>query len=440
MDNQTNGDLDSLGGNLLPLRPDADKGREPDLIPCRMGTRMMSRAALLERIESAFYEEHGDDSPQLREAHTSAQRLRLILDTADYVLAVESITLSQDDKADLIRRAFSDLFGYGPLDELFADERVTTISLDGASRAAVRYGSGELATIPPLFEDDAHLRRILARLLMHAGAELRDDQPIVETGLRVNERPVSISLVGPPVAFIISADMRLHPRQAPSLDDLAQSGFMTDDAAHFLKSLAASPYGAAVVGESETGKTTLLNALANWLPQPERVIAVERAGEMRVPPDTQRLVVQWPVGDMMGISFGDQIGAALVQHPGCILLDEVRADEPESIAPLLEADDAPRQLWAFRGAPDSKRLQSALGMLARRAGTGQGEALVHALYERLPFVISVVRVREQLQLFSIGEWQPSAVSEYPDLVLLFQYQEGAARSTGRNPNRAVVLG
>ncbi|MCZ2096413.1 MAG: hypothetical protein LC121_09145, partial [Anaerolineae bacterium] len=138
-----------------PLRPNADRGREPKLVPGRMGTRMYSMAALLERIEDAFRDEYSDAI--LREAGTPQQRMKLILETTNYVLAVESIQASADDKAELIRRIYSRLYGYGPLDALFLDERVTTIALNGADRAAVRYGHDELTDLPPLFDDDAHL-------------------------------------------------------------------------------------------------------------------------------------------------------------------------------------------------------------------------------------------------------------------------------------------
>src|SRR3954451_5701540 len=178
-----------------PLRHNADKGREPHLVPGRSGTRMYSMAALIERIEDAFREEH--DASQLREASTAQARLKLILETTDYVLAVESVRLTSDEKADLVRRAYSQLFGYGPLDGLFLDERVTTISLNGADRAAVRYGHGELVDMPLLFEDDEHLRAVIERLLIDAGAELRDDLPAIETGLTIGDRPVSLSVILP---------------------------------------------------------------------------------------------------------------------------------------------------------------------------------------------------------------------------------------------------
>ena len=419
-----------------PLHHDADKGREPRLVPGRMGTRLYSMAALLERIEDAFRDEH--DSTQLREASTAQQRLKLILETTDYVLAVESVRLTSDEKADLVRRAYSQLFGYGPLDGLFLDDRVTTISLNGADRAAVRYGHDELVTLPLLFEDDEHVRAVIERLLMDAGAELRDDLPAIEAGLVIGDRPVSLSVVLPSIAFGFNVDIRVHPRRSPTLDKLTDAGFMTEVALKLLRQLLASKYGFVIAGETETGKTTLLNALAQELPQKEQTVSIERAGELRLPPEIKRFTVHWPVGDEPGTSFGDQILAGLAAEPNCLLLDEVRSDEPEAIAPLLELDSDShplRQIWVVRGAPDHKRLQSALGMLARRADLGQGEALVHALYERLPFIVTVARIRGQLRLFSIAEWQSRIDTDYPDYVMLMRYEEGRAQPTSNQAAR-----
>lgn len=404
--------------------------RLPKLVEGRRGTRLYSIAALVERVLDQFAAEHGADSPALREADTPAKRLRLILDAANYVLAVESVSLSADERAELVNKAYSELFGYGPLDALFVDERVTTIALKGADRAAVRYGHGELTSVGPLFDDDAHLQRILSRLLLDAGAQYREDLGIIETGLKVGDRPVSLSLVMPPYTMEANADIRIHPAQPPSLADLVASEFMTEESAALIGQIAASPYGFAIVGEPETGKTTLLNAIAHALPV-DGLFSVERAGELQLPPGAARLRAEWAVDEKQGITFGDQILTALAKSPACLLLDEVRADEPNTIAPLLELENPPRQIWAVRGAPDAKRLQSALGMLARRANIGSGEALVHALYERLPFVLTVARIHERLQLFSVAEWQSRVDTDYPDYVMLFQYQEGAARPTGK---------
>ncbi len=411
----------------LPLQPDADKGREPRFVPGARGTRLFSLAALLERIEDAFRAEY--DAETLREADTAPKRLKLIRETADYVLAVESVQLSRDEQADLIRRAYSRLFGYGALDLLFADDRVTTIALNGAERAAVRYGHDELVTLAPIFEDDEQMRAVIERLLTDAGAEIRDHLEAIETGLVIGGRPVALNVVLPSIAFGYSVDIRLHPHRAPSLDDLVDQGFMTPEALKLLRGLLASQYGFVIGGETETGKTTLLNALANELP-PARLAAVERAGELRLLPEIKRYPVRWAVGDSPGATFGDQILAALADQPDGLLLDEVR--EPEAIAPLLSVETPPRQIWVMRSAPDHKRMQSALGMLARRSDPSQGEAPVHALYDRLPFAVTVARIRGRLQLFSVAEWQSRIDSDYPDYVTLMRYQEGRAQPTG-NP-------
>jgi Flp pilus assembly CpaF family ATPase len=412
-----------------------DTRREPRLVRGKSGTRLYSIAALRERIEDAFWMEYPEGSPALREADTNAKRIRLLLDVADYVLAVESVAISADEKTRLVEQIYADLFGYGPLDALFADERITTIALLGANRIAVRYGHGELTTLEPVFEDEAHLRRVLRRLLADARTRWSEDAPVVETGLMVGERPVGISIVSPPISTVINADIRVHPKRAPTLDDLAADGWMLEETADFLRRLAASKYGFAIVGEIEAGKTTLLNALLPYLPNPERTILIERSSGLRPPAGMKRLAAQWGWEDQPPITFGEQIGAALADQPACLILDEVRADEPGTIAPLLNRDDVPRQVWAVRGVPDAKRLQSAMGMLARRAAAGQGERLVHALYERLPFVITVARIQEQLRVFSVAEWQSRVDSDYPDYVMLRRYQDGAARATDAAPAR-----
>jgi Flp pilus assembly CpaF family ATPase len=420
------------------FRKDADAGREPELLPGQMGRRLVSVQALLERIEKAFIEEYGDNSPALDAADTSAKRLKLILGTVDYVLAVESIQLPNNEKARLIEKTYSNLFGYGPLDALFLDERVTTISLDGPNKASVRYGHGDLVSTGPIFQDEAHLRRILRRLLLDAGTDLRDDQPFIETGLRVDGRPVSINIISPPLSFDFNVDIRVHPKNALSLENLAESGFLNAQAVTLLTALAQSPHGLVIVGDTEAGKTTLLSAVAQLLPNLAQAISVERAGELRLPERMKRLITVWPGNHEPGMSFGAQIGAALAQKPECLILDEVRSDEPETIAPLLSEAHAPRQIWSFRGPFDAKRLRNALSMLARRADFSQGEVMVDAMYRRLPFVVTVWRVRGQIKLYSIGEWQ-FRNSDYPDYVLLMKSEDGELKLTGERPSLPLDL-
>jgi Flp pilus assembly CpaF family ATPase len=420
-------------------RKDADKGREPELVSGQAGRRLYSLNALAERIAAAFVEEFGTDSEVLREADTPTKRLKLLLGTVDYVVAVESIALAPAEKADVINRAYSALFGYGPLDKLFLDPRLTTIVLEGADQASVRYGHGELESLGPVFQSADEYRRVIGRILREAGAELREDQPFIEAGFMAGDRPACINLVAPPLTIQLTADIRVHGVTLPTLDELVGSGFMTEQARHLLEAIMKSPHGLLVVAETESGKTTLLSVLAQLLPNPAQTVAVERAGELRLPSGVQQLTARWPVGEEPGISFGEQIGQALALNPACLLLDEVRSDEPLTIAPLLEQAGAPRLIWSFRGAIFAKRLQSALSMLARRADFGQGEEFVRALYQRLPFVVTINRVGGQLRLWSIAEWQFRHSPDYPTYTTLMQVSEGQLRVTDDRSALALDL-
>jgi len=152
--------------------------------------------------------------------------------------------------------------------------------------------------------------------------------------------------------------------------------------------------------------------------------------------------VQWTLEDREGITFSQHVAAALETDADVIILDEVRTDEAAAVYPLLSNEDTPRQIWAFRGPADVKRLTSALGMLARRSG-GDPEAserLVRAMYERLPFVITLRRRQNKLQLHGIGEWYFPAGEDYPTFVELMEMGWEGLELTGKRPSHALNLG
>lgn len=397
-------------------------------VPAQRGTRQVSVRALVERAAEQFYQEYGQNHPVVREASSRVDRLRLVREVVLYVVAVESVQLDPRDLAGLIEETYAELFGYGLLDRLLTDDRVTTVSFDGLDKVAARFGFGNLVTQDRIFEEPAHMARMLEKMLRDGDAELRDDIPYYEVGVSHEGRRLCVNLVLPPVTTTLSGYIRVHPRMRPTLED-----FTTPDGVALLSAIARSPHGVIVVGEAESGKTTLLAALARAADLTD-AIAVERAGEMALPAIVRRLQVLWPVGDRPFISFGRRIVEGIDLRPRTVILDEVRADEPEAVLALLGPDAPPRQMWAFRGATEAKRLAPSLGMLARRADYDQAtsDARVLSLHRRLPFVVTVRRRNQQLTVTSIAEWQfIMGDNEPPSLVELMTQGWEGLEPTGR---------
>jgi Flp pilus assembly CpaF family ATPase len=413
--------------------------RQPRLVTSRTG-RVISYGGLVERILQQFHEEHGDDILQMP-ADDETERRTLVKEVGEYIFAVESVVLSRAEQAEILQRAYSELFGYGVLDALLSDTRLTTIAIDGAEKISVREGPGQdLRPRDPIFEDVPHLRRTLEKILHAAGATLSEDTPVIETGLMVNNRAVSLNIATPPFAPEWSADIRLHPVQALSLSDLVKANMMTEQASTLLRAIVRSAHGLVVVGNTESGKTTLMSALIRELTSFEGVGTVERARELNLPDEVKRFVVKWATSeDDVGITFGEQIQAALDAAPSLVVLDELRSDDPSTIAPLLKQENAPRQWWVFRGTNDTQRTRTALTMLARMSDPGQSEAQVTALTQRLPFLVMLRRRRDGLELREIGEWQFREGREYADYVPLMEADFEGVRVTKNRPMHALDL-
>lgn len=423
-----------------------DEKRPPELVPARPG-RTVSMRGLVERIIEEFEIEHGEnESEAMKESISETERRKLVRSVADYIFSVESVHLELKEQAQIMARSYSEIFGYGSLDTLFHDKNVTTITLEGARKAAARYEPGtDLTPLEPLFEDTPHIRKILKRLLKDAGAQLREDVPIVEAGLMIEGRRVCLTIAIPPFVPEIAVDIRVHPKELPTLESLVESGVVTPQARQVLEAIAKSGHGFIVVGDTESGKTTLLSILAQLFPNPDGILTVERAGELALPDGAERLMATWPVDDSDWFSFGERIKQGIDKKPQTLILDEVRADEPEAIAPLLRDPDMPRQIWSFRGASDASRIRSALGMVARMSDSTQPESMVFNLYERLPFVIVVKRRKGYLQLREIAEWQfPDNYKEsedfvYADYICLMEKGWEKCEPTGKRPKHDLDL-
>ena len=409
----------------LSATPDDDSGQNQPppqdlspIIPGRSGRPGYSLEALRERIERELIEETANRPDILNNLATEAEQRDLVRDVADYVLGQDAIRLDHRVKADLIDRAYRNLFSFGPLDGCLLDPDVIEITATAPHAVHARRRGDKPEPVQPPFDDAYHFESILDRILAAGGTNLAHAGPFAEVGAVLKGRRARISLAGPPVSPGYSLTLRLHPAHALALDDLtAAPALIPPLAADVLRAILAAERGLLIVGDAGTGKTTLAGALAVALPAQSRAAIVERAAEMPLPPGAAHHA---------GGDFGAALRAAAAESPGWLVADEICGDDSAAVWDILSRDDAPRLIAVFRGTHRPDRLLSALSMLIRkeRPALDQRE-LVAALARHFPFVVALKAPGGAPQLSQIAALRAAASGESLALESLLSWRDGA---------------
>jgi len=177
------------------------------------------------------------------------------------------------------------------------------------------------------FLDDAHLLRIIDRIVSQVGRRVDESSPMVDArlpdGSRVNAIISPLALRGP------SLTIRKFAQDALTLESLVELGTMTPQSADFLAQCVRGKLNLLISGGTGTGKTTLLNAVSQYVPTSERIVTVEDAAELRL---QQRHVVPLesrpPNVEGEGeVRIRDLVRNALRMRPDRIIVGEVRGAE-----------------------------------------------------------------------------------------------------------------
>ncbi len=380
-------------------------------------------------------EELTERSDILLEAQDEYARRTMVSEAGNYVLTVESVPLTHEERLSLFDDVYSQAFGFGPLDQFVEDDEITELMIDGYDRIHVRRNMGEPEPAEAHFEDADHLAMIIERILTGAGGQLLDNEPFVEVGLIMKGRPARLSVVGPPLNPVLHADFRLHRFSPAALDEMVLRGVMTEIDRVVIGAIARSQHGILIAGEVAAGKTTLLESLIPLLAQPEHCWLVERAAEVRLPEGFHRLQALPASAGSSGVEFPAQIAAALDEAPGTLILDELRGDESVEIWQALAQEAGPRCWFVLRSSPDPDRLRNALNILIRKGQQSLPQEAINAvLTRRLPFVITTHIDRTGMHVRGVSEWR---MGEEGRLTLVPLVQQGTV--TGNVPFNRLEL-
>ena len=243
---------------------------------------------------------------------------RFVLEQRLAVNARETDILAQD--------ALHELTGFGPIQSLIEDDSVADIVVNGPNKVFIER-NGRLTAVPVRFVNDAHVLRVIQRILAPIGRRVDESTPMVDARLPDGSR---VNAVVPPVALDGPCLSIRKFRKVPlSAEDLLRLGSVSPAVLAYLKSRVESRANLMVVGGTGSGKTTFLNLLSQWIHAHERIITIEDAAELRLHHEhVVRLETRPPnLEGAQAVTARDLVRNALRMRPDRIVLGEVRGDE-----------------------------------------------------------------------------------------------------------------
>ena len=252
--------------------------------------------------------------------------LRIFIEDAVFNYSLNNV-LSSVEKIDLVKRIFNSLRGYDVLQPLIDDKSITEIMVNSVDQIFIEK-NGDITQVPISFENQEKLEDIIQSIVAKVNRVVNEFSPIVDARLKDGSR---VNVVLPPIALNGPAiTIRKFPEKPLTIEDLTAKGSLTSNAAEFLRMLITTKYNIFIGGGTGSGKTTFLNALANFIPGHERIITIEDSAELQIKniPNLIRLETRNPNTEGKGeITIRELIRTSLRMRPSRIIVGEVRGAE-----------------------------------------------------------------------------------------------------------------
>ena len=243
------------------------------------------------------------------------------------VSAGRDVYLSGYRKLMMRQELFNSVRRLDLLQELVDDKEITEIMVNGAGDIFYeKYG--HIYRWDKSFESSEKLEDVIQQIVAGANRQVNEASPIVDArladGSRVNVVLKPVALNGPLLTI------RTFPEEPMSMSRLIRQGALTEDAAKFLEKLVRAKYNIFISGGTGTGKTTMLNALMDYVPEDERVITIEDSAELQIHNIMNLVKLEARNATSDGehqVSIRDLIKSALRMRPDRIVVGEVRGAE-----------------------------------------------------------------------------------------------------------------
>src|ERR687892_683315 len=328
--------------------------------------------------------------PELFSAQTNEDLSERVLRAVTEQLALDRTPLTREERRQLVREITDDILGYGPLEPFLRDDSITEVMVNGAERIYVER-SGKIELSDAAFADDAHLLRIIDKIVSQVGRGVDESSPMVAArlrdGSRVNAIIPPLSLRGPTLTI------RKFSRDPYTMDDLISFNSLTPKAAQFLAACVKGKLNVLISGGTGTGKTTMLNAMSAYVPGDERIVTIEDAAELQLQQEHVITLESRPpnIEGSGEIRIRELVRNALRMRPDRIIVGEVRGPETLDMLQAMNTGHEGSLTTIHANSP-----RDALSRLETLVLTGGVELPLRAIREQVASAFDVLVQIERL--------------------------------------------
>jgi len=324
---------------------------------------------------------------------------------SQYVLA-ERLALNTEELNDFVSEILDEMTGLGPLEPLLKDATVNDILINGHECVYVER-QGMLEPTGVRFKDEAHLLRIINKIVSAVGRRVDESHPMcdarLQDGSRVNVAVRPVAIDGPLMSI------RKFSKKPFNLNRLIEVGALRPQMAELLAAAVKARITMIISGGTGSGKTTMLNALSAFISEKERLLTIEDAAELQLQqPHVGRMETRPPSIEGKGeIRQRDLVKNALRMRPDRVILGECRGEEAFDMLQAMNTGHEGSMATIHANSPRDaiSRLEQMIGM----AGLPMTIASIRGQ------ISAAIRVIVQLSRLSDGKRRVMSIAEITGL-------------------------
>ncbi|MFP3563246.1 CpaF family protein [Paraburkholderia sp. SIMBA_030] len=347
--------------------------------------------AIIDRVELEKLQRLSNEQIQ----HELAQLVERIIEE-------DNIPINEVERRHLIRDVRDEMLGFGPLEPLLADPTISDILVNTCKHVYIeRRGKLELTDVT--FYDDAHLMKVIEKIVSRVGRRIDESNPMVDARLPDGSR---MNAIIPPSAIdgpLLS--IRRFAVNPLTVKDLVDYQSLTPPMVQMLEALSAAKINTLISGGTGSGKTTLLNVLSGFIPSDERIVTIEDAAELQLRQlHVLRLETRPPNIEGKGeITQRSLVRNALRMRPDRIILGEVRGPEALDMLQAMNTGHEGSLATVHANTPRDAltRLENMIGMAGLNLPP---KAARHQISSAITVIIQVARLTDgRRKIVSIQE-------------------------------------